>query len=172
MQRHELEHIIRAASTITEMKNLIIIGSQAILGSVPNPPGIFTVSMEADIYPEDDPKLAELIEGCIGELSPFHENFGYYAQGVGPETAILAKNWRSRCVEVYNDNTSGARGFCLSLIDLAISKILANREKDNEFVKNMFDYNLIKKADILAVTTNELEYSKVSKVNEWLKRIK
>ena len=35
------------------------------------------------------PELAELIEGAIGEGSPFHDQFGYYAQGVGPETAII-----------------------------------------------------------------------------------
>ncbi len=32
---------------------------------------------------------ADLIDGSIGELSPFHETFGYYAHGLGPETAAL-----------------------------------------------------------------------------------
>ncbi len=35
------------------------------------------------------PELAEKIEGALGEGSQFHETFGYYAQGVGPETAVL-----------------------------------------------------------------------------------
>jgi hypothetical protein len=44
-------------------------------------------SQEADIYPLGDPAKSDLIDGTIGELSPFHETFGYYAHGVGPETA-------------------------------------------------------------------------------------
>lgn len=30
-----------------------------------------------------------MIDGSIGELSPFHETFGYYAQGVDETTAVL-----------------------------------------------------------------------------------
>jgi hypothetical protein len=28
------------------------------------------------------------------EKSPFHESFGYYGYGVGPETTILPSRWR------------------------------------------------------------------------------
>ena len=45
----------------------IIAGSQSILGSVPHPQEVFTVSMEADIYPKEAPELAEKIDGAIGE---------------------------------------------------------------------------------------------------------
>jgi hypothetical protein len=44
--------------------------------------------MEADYFPVDHPERADLIDGSIGELSPFHGTFGYYAHGVGPETAL------------------------------------------------------------------------------------
>ena len=47
------------------------------------------VSLEADVYPRHYPERAELIEGSIGELSMFHETFGYYADGVGVHTATL-----------------------------------------------------------------------------------
>lgn len=43
MKRSELEHIIRAAGSITDARKLVIIGSQAILGSFPNPPAELTV---------------------------------------------------------------------------------------------------------------------------------
>jgi len=29
--------------------------------------------MEADLYPLDDPRKADIIDGAIGEESPFHE---------------------------------------------------------------------------------------------------
>lgn len=48
MTREELEHIIRASGDITDQYEFIIVGSQSILGSVPRPEQVFTVSMEAD----------------------------------------------------------------------------------------------------------------------------
>src|SRR5205807_7298032 len=99
MRRRDLEHLIRAAGSIADAHELIIIGSQAILGSFPDPPPELTVSQEADLYPADAPEKADLVDGSIGEKSPFHETFGYYAHGVAPETAVLPSNWKSRlCV--------------------------------------------------------------------------
>ena len=88
------------------------------------------MSAEADTYPLDAPEKADLIDGSIGERSPFHETFGYYAHGVGPETAVLPTRWKSRCVPVQNANTHGVLALCLSSVDLAISKLAAGREKD------------------------------------------
>ena len=51
MTREELEHIIRASADVTNQYEFVIIGSQSMLGQVPNPEKVFTVSMEADIYP-------------------------------------------------------------------------------------------------------------------------
>ena len=76
MRREELEHLIRAAAAITNQQEIVIIGSQSILGAFPNPPEILLQSMEADIYPLHRPDLADVIDGSIGELSPFQERFG------------------------------------------------------------------------------------------------
>jgi hypothetical protein len=51
MAREELEHIIRASSDVTDQYEFIIVGSQSILGPVPNPEEVFTMSAEADSYP-------------------------------------------------------------------------------------------------------------------------
>ena len=88
MTREELEHIIRASGDVTNQYEFIIVGSQSILGPVPNPEEVFTMSAEADIYPLQAPELAEKIEGALGEGSQFHQTYGYHAQGVSPETAI------------------------------------------------------------------------------------
>ena len=123
MKRRDLEHIIRASGTIAEVEKIIVIGSQSILGKYPNASGILALSMEADVYPPEKPEMADVIDGCIGELSPFHERFGYYAQGVGPETAILPQHWDQRLVEIFNPNTNGIHGLCLSPEDLCVSKL-------------------------------------------------
>ena len=96
MKRSEFEHILRAAGAISGASDLVVIGSQAILGWPTPPPPELLVSIEVDVYPRDHPELADLIDGSIGEASPFHETFGYYAHGVGPETAILASVWQER----------------------------------------------------------------------------
>lgn len=143
MNRKQLEHIVRASGSISGCHNVIIIGSQALLGACPNAPPELLTSMEADLYPSDDPAKAELIDGCIGELSPFHETFGYYAHGVGPETAALPAQWKERLVRVESENTGGTAAWCLSPMDLAISKLLAGRPKDIEFVRQMLHLGIV-----------------------------
>ncbi|WP_425067126.1 hypothetical protein [Reyranella sp.] len=113
MNRAALEHLIRAASAITQERDLVIVGSQAILGTMPMAPTVapeLCVSREADIYPMQRPELADLIDGAIGYGSAFDEQFGYYADGVGPETAVLPKCWQTRLVKVENENTGGGIG--------------------------------------------------------------
>jgi hypothetical protein len=143
MTRTQLEHVIRAAGAIAETDELIIIGSQAILGTYTDPPGELFVSIEVDLYPLPDVEKADLIDGSIGEDSPFHETFGYYAHGVGPETALLPRNWKDRLVVISNVNTRGIRGYCLHPIDIAASKLVAGRERDIEYVRVLKNSKLI-----------------------------
>jgi len=110
MQRSELEHLIRASGEIAGDDEIIVIGSQSILGQFPNAPVRLLISMEADIYPKNKPERADKVDGAIGEGSSFHELHGYYAQGVGEKTAVLPKGWRSRLVVVNNENTNGVTG--------------------------------------------------------------
>lgn len=89
MKRFDLEHIIRAAGSIVGDDEIVVIGSQAILAQFPNAPGDKLRSIEADIFPKNKPQLADLIDGSIGELSPFHMRFGDCARGVEKKTAVL-----------------------------------------------------------------------------------
>ncbi|MHB8141744.1 MAG: hypothetical protein ACYDHD_10935 [Vulcanimicrobiaceae bacterium] len=93
MRRAHLEHIIRAAARVTGDNEIVVIGSQAILAHVPNPPAALTASMEADIFPKNLIEMADEIDGSLGELSPFHDLYGYYAHAVGPETAVAPEGW-------------------------------------------------------------------------------
>jgi hypothetical protein len=70
-------------------------------------------SDEADIYPRNKPERRELIDGAIGELSPFHDTFGYYAQGVEEGVATLPNGWKSRLISLSSAGTRGATGYCL-----------------------------------------------------------
>ena len=71
MTRADLKHIIRAAGTIANLDDIVVIGSQAALGEFPGAPAALLVSNEADVFPRDDPERSELIDSTIGEGSPF-----------------------------------------------------------------------------------------------------
>lgn len=145
MTRAQLEHIIRAAATIAQDDEIIVIGSQAVLGQFPDAPDALTVSNEADVYPKNHPERSDLVDGSIGELSPFHDTFGYYAQGVGAGTAVLPAGWESRLVVIENENTRGARGLCLEIHDLVLSKYVAGREKDRRFNAAAVGHGLVQR---------------------------
>lgn len=149
MNRQQLEHLIRAAAEIANDDELIIIGSQAILGQYPDAPEPLRISMEADIIPKNDPSKWNVIDGCIGEFSPFHELYGYYAQGVGLETAILPADWQARLIPVRNPNTREHTGYCLEAHDLAISKLVAGRDKDLVFIDHLAQYAMIDQVTML-----------------------
>ncbi len=75
--------MLRAACAVTAEEVALVIGSQAILGSFTEDalPEAAVRSIEVDLTFLDDPsdKKSDLVDGALGELSQFHETFGYYA---------------------------------------------------------------------------------------------
>ncbi len=142
MKRSDLEHILRASKGITGETEFVVIGSQAILGRFPDAPRVLRESLEADLYPRFRPELSADIEGGLGELSLFHQTFGYHADGVSPTTATLPEGWEQRLIRLSNENTGGAIGWCLEPHDLAFSKLAARREKDLTFVAGLLRFKM------------------------------
>jgi hypothetical protein len=134
VKRSDLEHIIRASGAVLHENQVIIVGSQSILASFPEEmlPTEAARSLEAVVLPLNDPegKKADLIEGALGEFSPFDEEFGIHADGVSDETSVLPEGWRNRLIPYLN----GITGLCLERHDLCVAKLAANRDKDREFV--------------------------------------
>jgi hypothetical protein len=166
MNRKELEHIIRAAGEIVKVQKIIILGSQAVLAQFPDlseliePEDselslrvqnreILLRSIEADIVIPDSIEKTEIVEGAIGELSSFHDTFGYYAQGVDLTTSKLPGGWENRLVEICNENTNGISGLCLEIHDLMISKLYAGRKKDIEFFKAAVNLDLLSRENLM-----------------------
>lgn len=149
MTRSQLEHIIRAAGAIAEDTDIVVIGSQAILATVPLPPAELVKSIEADVFPLTHPERSDMIDGAIGEASTFHDTFGYYAQGVGPETAVLPASWRTRLRKISGPATHGVTGHCLDPHDLALSKYAAARPKDREFNRVMVQSGYLRRQKLL-----------------------
>ncbi len=72
MTRAQLEHAIRAACDVADDTDLIIFGSQAILGEHPGAPPGLRGSIEVDVQPLNKPQAIDAIDGALGELSMFH----------------------------------------------------------------------------------------------------
>lgn len=142
MTRAQLEHLIRACAVIVDDDELVVLGSQSVLGQFPSAPAELTMSDEADIYPKNHPERADLVDGSIGELSPFHETYGYYAQGIDEASATLPRGWKDRLIPISGPGTRGATGWCLEIHDLLVSKCVAGREKDERFVRAAIAHGL------------------------------
>lgn len=146
MKREEFEHAIRAAGAVLGASEVLVIGSQALHGSVAGAlPPEASRSVEVDVAAMDDPdgRMADLIDGSIGEASMFHATFGYYAQGVVETTAVLPAGWRGRLVRFETAGTNGVVAWCLEPHDLWVSKAIAGRPKDLEFCRALCDAGLV-----------------------------
>ena len=147
MRREQLEHVLRAACSIVDAETALVIGSQAILASFADDvlPPAAARSIEVDLAFFDDPReeKSDLVDAAIGELSQFHETFGYYAQGVSVTTAVLPDGWCDRLVSFATAAFASGGALCLEPHDLAASKLVAYREKDVEFVAALIAARLI-----------------------------
>jgi hypothetical protein len=162
MRRDQLEHAIRAACQIIGHDSVVVVGSQAILGSFTEDklPVEATMSVEVDVLPlagdnQEVARLADLIDGVAGEWSQFEEQHGFSIDGVDLETAVLPNGWRDRLVKVQNANTAAPSGepqytgWCLDKNDLCVAKLCAFREKDRTFVAALLGAGLVN-AEVIA----------------------
>ncbi|AIY17488.1 hypothetical protein GUY44_05145 [Pimelobacter simplex] len=162
MRRDQLEHAIRAACQIIGSREVIVVGSQSILGTYREEdlPNEATMSLEIDVLPlagtnEETARLADVIEGVAGEFSPFEDLHGFSIDGVDLSTCVLPGGWRDRLVAVSNDNTAAPggdpvfTGWCLDKEDLCVAKLCAFREKDREFVGALIAARLVDRALIV-----------------------
>lgn len=144
MNLKALNHVLRAAQNLLPEKlPFLIVGSQAILAHL-DPTNfssdVLFVSDEVDVVAmgiadkDERDKISDMLSGTIGEHSLFHQTFGYYIDGVGMETAVLAPGWEARLVKVSGVESDA---YALSFADLAFSKLMAGRQKDLAFVKDM-----------------------------------
>ena len=110
MTREELEHALRATADVTGEKELIVIGSQAVLGQYPQAPAPLLISQEIDIYAPAAPKMSDMTDGALGLDTRFWRTFEFYIDGVGPDTARVAPDWQDWLIPLCNANTNGATG--------------------------------------------------------------
>jgi hypothetical protein len=168
MKRSELEHVLRAAAAIAQENSFVVVGSQAILMAFPHAPAELRVSREIDLYPALHPEKADLIDGAIGAMSSFDQTFGYHADGVGPETAVMPSDWHAREQLHYVGDVTV---ICPEVHDLAVSKCVAGRDKDADFIRALFKHKMIE-LPIILERIAKLDPAKypVPHITQWTQR--
>lgn len=171
MTREQLEHAIRAACDVSGDNEVYIFGSQAILGEYPEAPASLRQSIEVDVSPVNKPDASITIDGALGERSLFHQTHGFYVHGVSLESAVLPNGWKSRTNEVHDYIDPEKTGHCVESHDLAASKLMAFREKDTEFVRQLLVEEMISSEKLLArlKAVDNHEEQKERAIN-WIKR--
>ena len=111
----ELRRVVRALGFEFEADTVFVVGSQAILASMPDAPEVVRQSPEFDAFPGNArmweiaqkelapgvrPIASEHIHGMFGPNTPFHQTHGFYIDGVDETTAKLPNGWRQRAIEV------------------------------------------------------------------------
>jgi hypothetical protein len=139
MTRERLDHLLRAAGAHTGQKTFVLVGSAAIFAWEALVPPRMAMSREIDIFafdvsPEDAERIADELDGDLGQASQFDQQFGYYCDGVEPQTAILPLDWRDRAKEYSSAMTDGVVAIVPHPNDIGLSKLCAGREKDIDWV--------------------------------------
>jgi hypothetical protein len=97
------------------------------------------MSREADLFAfnvsdEDAERIADELDGDLGQQSQFDETHGYYVDGVEPKTVILPEDWRDRSKTYSSPATGGVVAIVPHPDDIALSKLCAGRDKDLDWV--------------------------------------
>jgi uncharacterized nucleotidyltransferase DUF6036 len=150
MKKHQVDHVLRAAGRITGVNRFIIIGSQSLHGKHPDLADEIVASAEVDLIAKGGVTRTEWLN-AIGQDSPFHEQFGYYADPVDEGTATLPSGWKGRLVNLPPGETEGVQGLCLDPPDLLIAKYVARREKDVVFNREIVRRGLVTRERLLAL---------------------
>lgn len=168
MKLSQLLHVLRASAEISGEKSFVVVGSQALLLAIESPDQRLTLSDEIDLYPALAPDKADAIDGAIGALSMFHETHGYHADGVSPETAVMPADWISRATLHYFGDLTVT---CPEIHDLCVSKCVAGRDKDADFVrillqdKHVVLKELLQRIDMLDATKYPIQH-----ITQWAQR--
>jgi len=116
----------------------IIVGSQAVFAVTDYPPEIARRSVECDFLLLKRMETRTEITENLGLFSEYQQQTGFYADVLGLATVVLPSGWEERLVEL-KDEAGEILAFCAEIHDVCISKLMAGREKDYEFLQTAFE---------------------------------
>ena len=143
MNKEQLFDLTERVKLVAGVDLPVIVGSQSLYGVTSQVPDIVKRSVECDflLLAVGPPAFRAVIEQ-IGFASSFQETHGYYADAVGLATVVLPTGWQERLVPLA-DEAGNLHAYCLEVHDTCVSKLMAGREKDFSFIKELLDRKLV-----------------------------
>lgn len=143
MKKELLLDIVRRVSELTGVEAPVIVGSQSLFAATEFVPSIVRDSIECDfMLAEAGIEAIRAVNHHLGILSSFSKDNGYFADGLGLATVVLAPGWKERLVPL-KDGSDQTVAMCLELHDTAVSKLMAGRDKDYVFLSEILANRLI-----------------------------
>jgi hypothetical protein len=142
VRKEQLLDLTERVSAITGIEIPIIVGSQSIYAATEHVPESVRKSYECDFLLLLVPRSAftDVMEQ-VGVASDFQDRTGYHADPVGLATIVLPTGWQERLVPLTNE-AGNVQVHCLEVHETCVSKLLAGRDKDFAFIKELLDRSL------------------------------
>ncbi len=138
MRKSDLFNLLSAVKSLAPNEIPIVVGSQAVHLVTNFPPEIVRQSIECDFLLTGDGKneIRAAINKILGIFSPYQIENGFYADALGLATVILPTGWRER-LQTLEDKNGNVIAYVAEIHDIAVSKLIAGREKDYAFLKEL-----------------------------------
>lgn len=121
----------------------VIVGSQSFYAFTDTIPEIARKSVECDfMLSSSNFSKRPQIDLSLGILSRYREENGFFADALGLASVTLPEGWQDRLVP-YRDDSGNVVALCADRHDVAVSKFIAGREKDLEFLTSAIASSLI-----------------------------
>ncbi len=135
MQKSDLFELLTDVSVVLGNEKPIIVGSQVFHLLLGRPPRIVERSMECDfLFGPTQSDARNEVNRLFGVASDYQDRTGMYADGLGLATVVLPDGWHER-LQPLNDNLGNVVALCVDIYDVSVSKLIAGREKDLEFLE-------------------------------------
>jgi hypothetical protein len=153
----ELRDLARRAANVTGYRQILVLGSQAVHGALPDAdlPDITTMSEEADLAVVNDlsGETPHVIEAQFGMGSPYHQRSGVYADGISLSEVTLPNGWEGRVrtqqIQLAPDDDTPVTMMFPEIHDLCVSKLTVavtggfGRRTDRGFVLALLEAGLV-----------------------------
>ncbi len=138
MRKSDLFELVRQIKEIAPEEIPIIVGSQAVHAVTQILPEIVQQSIECDfLLAGGKSETRAAINKKLGVFSSYQLEHGFYADALGLATVILPTGWQER-LQIFEDENGNVLAYAAEIHDIAVSKLIAGREKDFLFLKELF----------------------------------
>lgn len=134
MTLDQVFRLVSEARRLTQHREIVVIGSNAVLGLAETTaiPAAMSMSIDLDSYLKNDPGRTSDLVAALGENSEFHRREGFFLDMVSPQLPTLPDGWQGRLIPVRRD---GATAWFIDPDDAAISKYARGEPRDQRWIR-------------------------------------